>query len=102
MSKSVASVQPEDTMEHAYNLMQRIQRKGVPVTDADGALMGTLKFRDVVKAAQTGKAQQLVKAWMRRQARGASLHAPAALGLAPLLPRGWPPHRRAICLLCLR
>mmetsp|Transcript_11499 Transcript_11499/g.29666 ORF Transcript_11499/g.29666 Transcript_11499/m.29666 type:complete len:217 (+) Transcript_11499:2-652(+) len=67
MSKSVASVQPEDTMEHAYNLMQRIQRKGVPVTDADGALMGTLKFRDVVKAAQTGKAQQLVKAWMRRQ-----------------------------------
>ena len=67
MSHDIAYLGPEDTMEGAYNLMQRIQRKGVPVADSAGRLMGTLKFRDVVKAAQTGKAQQLVNAWMRRE-----------------------------------
>ncbi|KAL1507574.1 hypothetical protein AB1Y20_007194 [Prymnesium parvum] len=67
MSKSVAVVSPEDTMEHALLLMQRIQRKGLPVADGKGKLMGMLKYRDVVKAAQTNKEHQLVKAWMRRQ-----------------------------------
>ena len=67
MSKSIASVLPEDTMGHALELMRRIERKGAPVVDSNGLLMGMLKYRDVMKADQTGKADQLVKAWMRRQ-----------------------------------
>lgn len=67
MSKGIATVGPEDTMHHAFNMMKRIQRKGIPVVDTDGSLMGMLKFRDVAKAGKTGKSQQLVKAWMRRQ-----------------------------------
>ena len=60
-------VRPEDTMEHAHNLMQHMQRKGVAVADDDGTLIGTLNLRDAIKAAETGRAHQHVKVWMRRQ-----------------------------------
>lgn len=67
MTRTVHSLLPEDTMEYARQFMQRIEKKGAPVVGEDGKLMGTLKFRDVIKAAQSGKAQQLAKAWMRRE-----------------------------------
>ena len=43
-----------------------IAAQATPVVDGEGRLMGMLKYRDVVKAAQAGKGSQQVKAWMRR------------------------------------
>ena len=92
MTKSVVSCAPTDTMDHARALMNRVQLKGTPVLTPtralaltptrtwsawagcliwqvveDGMLLGMLKYRDVVKAAQQGKGGQHVKAWMRRE-----------------------------------
>jgi predicted transcriptional regulator len=46
--------------------MNRMEKKAVPVTDDARKLMGMLKYKDVVKAAQAGKGDERVKAWMRR------------------------------------
>ena len=39
----------------------------MPVVDGGGALLGYLKYRDPIRAAQAGKGQQQVKAWVRRE-----------------------------------
>ena len=49
---------------HVYECACRWQ--AMPVVDSLGVLLGMVKFRDVVKAAQAGKGEQAVKAWMRR------------------------------------
>ena len=51
----------------AVLLMRKVEKKALVCVDADGVLRGMLKFRDVVKAAQAGKGEQQVKAWMRRE-----------------------------------
>lgn len=67
MTVDVVSVRPDATMEDARLTMNEARLKGVPVVGASGELLGALKYKDVVKAAQAGKAAQRVKAWMRRQ-----------------------------------
>jgi tRNA nucleotidyltransferase (CCA-adding enzyme) len=68
MTRTVFSCAPGDTMEHALGLMRRVEKKAMPVVDEEsGALQGMLKFRDVVKAMQSAKGGQQVKAWMRRE-----------------------------------
>ena len=66
MTTSIFTCRPADTMEEARSLMLRVQKKATPVVDEAGMLMGMLKYRDVVKAAQANKAEQKVNAWMRR------------------------------------
>jgi len=74
MTKTVTTIRPSDTMEHALALMNRMQHKAMPVMEEEEEgegvltrqLLGMLKYRDVVKAAQASKGQQQVKAWMRR------------------------------------
>uniref|UniRef100_A0A7S4F2N7 CBS domain-containing protein n=2 Tax=Chrysotila carterae TaxID=13221 RepID=A0A7S4F2N7_CHRCT len=67
MTKSVVALGPDETMEDAWRQMINTHLKGMPVVDEGGKLIGALKYKDVVKAAQAGKAAQRVKAWMRRQ-----------------------------------
>lgn len=67
MTTTVFSCAPDDTMAEAMRLMNRLSKKAVPVADSEGKLQGMLKYRDVVKAAQAGKGEQQVKAWMRRE-----------------------------------
>jgi tRNA nucleotidyltransferase (CCA-adding enzyme) len=66
MTTSIFTCRPADTMEEARSLMLRVQKKATPVVDEAGMLMGMLKYRDVVKAAQANKGEQKVNAWMRR------------------------------------
>ena len=55
-------------MDHALSFMNRMRLRAVPVLEDDeGKLLGFIKYRDPIKAAQTGKGQQAVKAWMRRE-----------------------------------
>ena len=54
-------------MNYAFALMRRMKKRAVPVVGEDRRLLGFLKYRDPVKAAQTRKGQQHVKAWMRRE-----------------------------------
>ena len=67
MTKTIVSLSPDDTMEHALNLMNRMRKRAVPVVGAGEQLLGFLKYRDPIKAAQSGKGSQQVKAWMRRE-----------------------------------
>ena len=67
MTKTVYSCSPEDSMDGARQSMNKLQKKAIPVIDGEGKLQGMIKFKDVVKAAQTNKGHQLVKAWMRRE-----------------------------------
>jgi predicted transcriptional regulator len=53
-------------MDDARAFMLRVDRKAAPVVDGSGKLLGMLKYRDVMKAAQAGKGSQRVKSWMRR------------------------------------
>jgi len=76
MTKTVFTCSTEDTMEEAMGLMNRMGKKAMPVTDAESKLCGMLKFRDVVKAAQTGKGGQQVKAWARRDVVTIPVEAP--------------------------
>jgi tRNA nucleotidyltransferase (CCA-adding enzyme) len=46
-----------------------MKKRAVPVVGEDRKLLGFLKYRDPVKAAQTKKGSQCVKAWMRREVR---------------------------------
>ena len=39
----------------------------MPVVNGSGTLLGYLKYRDPIRAAQAGKGQQQVKAWVRRE-----------------------------------
>merc|ERR1712050_445687 len=67
MSKTVCTCGPSDTMDHVLALMNRMQKKAVHVVSEDYELLGFIKYRDPVKAAQAGKGQQHAKAWMRKE-----------------------------------
>ena len=73
MTKSVVTIAPEETMEHALALMNRMRKRALPVVEASaeagvlGKLIGFIKYSDPVKAMQAGKGQQLVKQWTRRE-----------------------------------
>ncbi len=66
MTTRIFALGPNATMEEARERMLEVQRKAIPVVDDNGALMGMLKYRDVMKAAQANKGGERVKAWMRR------------------------------------
>ena len=64
-------------MDHALSFMNRMRLRAVPVLEDDeGKLLGFIKYRDPIKAAQTGKGQQAVKAWMRRELLTVAADAP--------------------------
>ena len=68
MTKSVTSLLPGDTMNHAIALMQRMRKRALPVLESeDGKLIGFLKYSDPIRALQSGKGDQQVKAWTRRE-----------------------------------
>ena len=79
MTKTVFACPPDETMSHALQLMDRVQKKAIPVVESSssgggapgggggGKFLGMLKYRDVMKAAHAGKEGQMVKAWMRRE-----------------------------------
>ena len=67
MTKTVHHCSANDTMDDALELMNRLRRRAMPVLGDDGTLLGFLKYRDPIRAAQAGKGRQLVKAWMRRE-----------------------------------
>lgn len=54
-------------MDHVLVLMNRMRKRAVPVLGDDGELLGFLKYRDPVKAAQSNKGSQHAKAWMRKE-----------------------------------
>jgi len=65
MTKTVCACRPTDSMAHVLALMNRVERKSLPVVDDDGRIVGFLKYRDPIKAVQDGKGSQQAKAWMR-------------------------------------
>ena len=70
MTKSVTTLVPTDTMDHALGLMQRMHKRALPVLESDaegGKLIGFLKYSDPIRAKQAGKGEQMVKAWTRRE-----------------------------------
>lgn len=67
MTKTLHSCSPEDSMDSALELMNRIKVRAMPVVNSSGTLLGYLKYRDPIRAAQAGKGQQQVKAWVRRE-----------------------------------
>ena len=48
MSRSVVTVSPWDAVEHAARLLYALRLKRLPVTDADGALVGIITRSDVL------------------------------------------------------
>jgi CBS domain-containing protein len=48
MTTAVVAVRPEDTVEHAARLMYDRRVKRLPVTDADGRLVGIISRADVL------------------------------------------------------
>ncbi len=48
MTAAVVAVRPEDTVEHAAKLMYERKVKRLPVTDADGRLVGIISRADVL------------------------------------------------------
>ena len=48
MTAAVVAVRPEDTVEHAARLMYDRRVKRLPVTDADGRLVGIISRADVL------------------------------------------------------
>lgn len=67
MTKTIHGCSQNDTMDDALELMNRMGRRAMPVLGDDGTLLGFLKYRDPIRAAQAGKGRQQVKAWMRRE-----------------------------------
>jgi len=67
MTTSVHSCSPTDTMVEIRATMNRLRKRALPVLDEDETLLGYVKYRDPVRAVQTGKGQQQAKAWMRRE-----------------------------------
>ena len=67
MTRTLHSCSPNDTMDSALELMSRLKKRAMPVLAEDGLLLGYLKYRDPIRAAQAGKGQQHVKAWVRRE-----------------------------------
>ena len=67
MTKTIHGCAANVTMDDALELMNRLRRRAIPVLGDDGKLLGYLKYRDPIRAAQAGKGQQQVKAWMRRE-----------------------------------
>jgi len=76
MTKTIASCKPTDSMDHVLGLMNRVRHRSLPVVADDGELLGFLKYRDPVKAAQSGKGQQQAKAWMRKELLTVGLEMP--------------------------
>jgi len=67
MTKTLCHCSPDDTMEHVLGLMNRMRKRALPVVGDDDELLGFLKYRDPIKAAQSGKGAQFAKAWMRKE-----------------------------------
>eukprot|EP00908_Phaeocystis_cordata_P027314 Transcript_9868.p1 GENE.Transcript_9868~~Transcript_9868.p1 ORF type:complete len:560 (+),score=122.29 Transcript_9868:98-1777(+) len=67
MTTTIHSCSANDTMDSALALMNRMRKRAMPVIGDDDKLLGFLKYRDPIRAAQAGKGQQQVKAWARRE-----------------------------------
>ena len=69
MTKSIIACKPTDSMDDTLALMNKMRKRAVPVCSDDGEmkLLGFIKYRDPIKAAQSGKGHQNVKAWMRKE-----------------------------------
>lgn len=67
MSTAITALKPTDSMADALSLMDSKRKRAVPVVGDGNVLLGYIKYRDPIKAAQTGKAEQQVKAWVRRE-----------------------------------
>jgi len=51
MSRKIVSAHPEDSMEHAQQLMREARVRRLPVVDQDGRLTGLLSQNDLVREA---------------------------------------------------
>ncbi len=58
MTKKVVSVAPDDSVLHAVRLMLQHKISGLPVVDANGALVGILTEGDLLRRAETGTQKQ--------------------------------------------
>jgi CBS domain-containing protein len=57
MSKQVYSCKPEDTLTAAEESMRAKQIRRLPVTDADGLLVGIVSLNDIAREAQHERSQ---------------------------------------------
>jgi len=76
LSHDICRCGPSDTMEHVLALMNRMGKKAAHVLGDGEKLLGFIKYRDPVKAAQAGKGQQSAKAWMRKELVTVGAHTP--------------------------
>src|SRR5258708_16340946 len=54
MTSFVVTVRPDATIEYAAQLMLQYRISGLPVTDSDGAVLGIITERDLLRRAETG------------------------------------------------
>jgi CBS domain-containing protein len=54
MTSLVVTVRPDATIEYAAQLMLQYRISGLPVTDSEGAVLGIITERDLLRRAETG------------------------------------------------
>jgi len=57
MTSFVVTVRPDATIEYAAQLMLQYRISGLPVTDSDGACLGTVTESDLLRRAEAGRRQ---------------------------------------------
>ncbi|MBU0493770.1 MAG: CBS domain-containing protein [Chloroflexi bacterium] len=65
MSRNVQTLSPQDTVQHAAEMMQRFGHEGFPVVDEHGALAGILTRREIDKALYHDLGAAPIRVYMR-------------------------------------
>ncbi|MCC7491760.1 MAG: CBS domain-containing protein [Fimbriimonadaceae bacterium] len=65
MDKEVVTVQPDQTMRHAQQVMREARVSGMPVVEHD-MMVGIVTIEDIIKALDHGHTDEPVRAWMTR------------------------------------
>jgi CBS domain-containing protein len=61
MSSSVATVHPDDSLEHCCDVMERLQVRRLPVVDQSGTLVGIVTQAHIAQNTSEQKAGEVVK-----------------------------------------
>jgi CBS domain-containing protein len=61
MSKPIATVSPETSVEECCRIMQEKQIRRVPVVDANGAICGIVALADIALQSRSGVAGEVIK-----------------------------------------
>lgn len=89
MTKSVKTLHPEDPIAQAFDLVQRMGFRHIPITDGQGKIAGLLSDRDLLKIRDEQTKSKLISSVMTQRVLTCFSETPLRLAASTMLKEGF-------------